>query len=81
MRESGMDEHDFWVLAGRCGGCGCGCPAIMEAANGEDVVIIGDAAAKLLTAAEVRGRIGDGEAAVVISKALLLEALETLERR
>lgn len=73
-----MAENAFRILAGKCNSCDCGCPAIMEAPNGEDVVIVGDTAAKLLNEAQVRARIGQGEAAIVISKALLLEALASL---
>ena len=68
----------FRVLATRCGSCGCGCPTIMEA--GEDsVVIVGSAADALLNAAAVKEKTGAGEAAVVIPKSLLIEALKSLQ--
>lgn len=73
-------DKEFQLIAGRCGSCGCGCPAILEAANGQDIVIIGDAASALLSSAEVQQRIGSGEAAIVISKQLLREALSRLEK-
>jgi hypothetical protein len=70
--------HEFRILATRCGSCGCGCPTIMEA--GEDViVVVGSTANSLLQAAAVTKKTGDGEAAVVIPKSLLLEALRSLE--
>ncbi|MBT3069840.1 hypothetical protein KKP04_03025 [Rhodomicrobium sp. Az07] len=76
-----MREKTFEILAGRCGdgGCGCGCPTIMQ--SGDDVVIVGDAASRLIEAASVRERIGAGEAAVVIPRALLVEALEALRAK
>jgi hypothetical protein len=68
----------FRILATRCGSCGCGCPTIMEA--GEDsVVIVGAAASSLLDAAAVKERTGHGEAAVVIPRSLLVEALKALQ--
>ena len=68
----------FQILATRCGSCGCGCPTIMEA--GEDsVVIVGAAASSLLDAAAVKERTGNGEAAVVIPRSLLVEALKALQ--
>ncbi|ADP70128.1 hypothetical protein Rvan_0852 [Rhodomicrobium vannielii ATCC 17100] len=76
-----MRETTFEILAARCGdsGCGCGCPTIMQA--GDDVVIVGDGASRLIEAASVRERIGEGEAAVVIPRALLVEALANLRQR
>jgi hypothetical protein len=50
----------------------------MEA--GEDsVVIVGAAASSLLDAAAVKERTGSGEAAVVIPRSLLVEALKALQ--
>jgi hypothetical protein len=71
-------RDEFRILATRCGSCGCGCPTIMEA-GGDSVVIVGSAADSLLDAAAVKARTGDGEAAVVIPKSLLLEALRSLQ--
>jgi hypothetical protein len=68
----------FRILATRCGSCGCGCPTIMEA--GEDsVVIVGSAADALLNAQQVKDKTGAGEAAVVIPRSLLLEAMKALQ--
>ncbi len=68
----------YRILAARCGSCGCGCPTIMEA--GEDsIVIVGSAADSLLEAAVVKEKTGAGEAAVVIPKSLLIEALKSLQ--
>jgi len=69
---------DFRILATRCGSCGCGCPTIMEA-GGDSIVIVGSAADALLSASAVREKTGEGEAAVVIPKSLLLEALRTID--
>ena len=69
---------EFRVLATRCGSCGCGCPTIMEAPN-DAIVIIGSSASSLIDAAAVKEKTGDGEAAVVIPKSLLIEALRLLQ--
>ena len=68
---------EFRVLATRCGSCGCGCPTIMEAPN-DSIVIIGSTANLLVENAAVNEKIGNGEAAVVIPKSLLIEALRSL---
>ncbi len=72
-----MQEHTLRVLAGRCHTDSC-CPAIMECPENGEVVIVGDALNGLIASPEVKSRIGNGEAAVVISKALLIEALKSL---
>ena len=69
---------EFRVLATRCGSCGCGCPTIMEAPN-DSIVIIGSAANFLIDNAVVKEKIGKDEAAVVIPKSLLIEALRSLQ--
>ena len=69
---------EFRVLATRCGSCGCGCPTIMEAPN-DSIVIIGSTANFLIDNAVVKEKIGNSEAAVVISKSLLIEALRSLQ--
>jgi hypothetical protein len=70
-----MSELKLRILATRC--CHTQtCPTILDA--GEDVVIVGSAVGAVLQAAAVRERTGPGEAAVVIPKALLLEALNAL---
>ena len=70
-------SDEFRILATRCGSCGCGCPTIMEAADGS-IVIVGSVANSLLEAAAVKEKTGAGEAAVVIPKSLLTEALQSL---
>ena len=68
----------FRILATRCGSCGCGCPTIMEASDGS-IVVVGSAVNTLLQAAAVMDKTGEGEAAVVIPKSLLIEALRSLQ--
>jgi hypothetical protein len=48
-------------------------------AGGDSIVIVGSAADALLSASAVREKTGEGEAAVVIPKSLLLEALRTID--
>lgn len=74
-----MQEKQFRVLAARCHTSSC-CPAIMESRDSEEIVIVGDAANALLAAQDVKKKIGEGEAAVVIPKSLLIEALKALSR-
>jgi hypothetical protein len=70
---------EFRVLATtRCGSCGCGCPTIMEAPN-DSIVIIGSSTSPLIDAFSVKEKTGNGEAAVVIPKSLLIEALRSLQ--
>lgn len=69
---------EFKVLATRCGACDCGCPTIMEGPD-ESIVIIGSSVSPLTGASPVKEKTGDGEAAVVIPKSLLLEALRSLQ--
>ena len=69
---------EFRVLATRCGSCGCGCPTIMEAPD-DSIVIIGSTANFLVDNAVVKEKIGNSEAAVVIPKSLLIEALRSLQ--
>ncbi len=71
-------SDEFRVLATRCGSCGCGCPTIMETA-GDSIVVVGSIANSIINAAAVREKTGDGEAAVVIPKSLLIEALRSLQ--
>lgn len=73
-----MANEDFRILATRCGSCGCGCPTIMESADGYSIVIVGTARDPALALDSVRARIGEGEAAVMIPKELLLEALKAI---
>jgi precorrin isomerase len=44
--------------------------------SGDDIVVVGSAASALLEAAAVREKVGVDEAAVVIPKSLLLEAMK-----
>jgi hypothetical protein len=78
LSEANMQETKFKVLATRCGSCGCGCPTIMEAGDSGEVVIIGLTQSDLLAHSAVTAKTGEGEAAVVIPKSLLLEALKAL---
>lgn len=71
-------SDEFRVLAARCGSCGCGCPTIMEAPD-NSIVIIGSSVSALIDAASVKEKTGHGEAAVVIPKSLLIEAMRSLQ--
>ena len=71
-------SDEFRVLATRCGGCDCGCPTILEATD-DSIVIIGSSTSSLIDAAAVKEKTGNGEAAVVIPKSLLIEALRSLQ--
>jgi hypothetical protein len=50
----------------------------MECQESDEIVIVGDALNDLLASTDVKGKIGEGEAAVVIPRTLLLEALRKL---
>jgi hypothetical protein len=67
----------FRILATSCGSCGCGCPTIMEAGD-DAIVVVGLATNALVEATAVKSRTGEGEAAVVIPKSLLIEAIQAL---
>ena len=67
----------YQILATSCGSCGCGCPTIMDAGN-DAIVVVGSAMDALLQAAAVKRKTGEGEAAVVIPKSLLIEAIQAL---
>lgn len=73
-----MQKSEFRVLATRCHTASC-CPTILKSQNSDEIVIVGDAASALLASPAVTQKVGPGEAAVVISKALLLEALKSLD--
>ena len=76
-----MDEMSagFKLVATvKCGSCGCGCPTVLEADNGEDLVIVGKLDEIVARASVVKQHVGDGEIAVVIPKSLLLEAAKSL---
>jgi hypothetical protein len=72
-----MQKDEFRVLATRCHTANC-CPTIMASANGEEIIIVGDAASGLLTSPTVTRKVGRDEAAVVIPRDLFLEAIKTL---
>lgn len=73
-----MSETGFRILAAtRCHTDSC-CPAVMESADGENIVIVGSAVSALLSSASVKQRVGEGEAAVAIPKSLLLEAFNAM---
>jgi len=73
-----MQEGKLRLLAGRCHTDSC-CPSILENADGNEIVIVGGALNELLASPDVKKRIGVGEAAVVIPRAILVEALKSLE--
>ena len=68
----------FNVLAKSCGGCGCGCPTVMEGEHPNDLVIVGKLNATVLNSKAVQKHTGEGEIAVVIPKSLLIEAARAL---
>ena len=70
-------SEKFRVLASSCGSCGCGCPTVIEAGD-DAIVVVGSATSALVDAATVRRMTGAGEAAVVIPKSLLIEAIHAL---
>jgi hypothetical protein len=72
-----MQKSELRVLATRCHTASC-CPTILASDNGDDIVIVGNAASALLASPAVTGKVGQGEAAVVIPRDLLLEALKSL---
>lgn len=71
---------EFRVVASLCGSCGCGCPTIMDAGD-DAVIVVGSTTNVLAHAAAVKGRTGEGEAAVVIPRSLLIEAAQALGLR
>ncbi|MFZ0572091.1 MAG: hypothetical protein WCD20_09145 [Rhodomicrobium sp.] len=73
-----MQKKELRVLAGRCHTASC-CPTIMESQESQEIVIVGDALNGLLASPDVKRKIGEGEAAVVIPRALLIEALKSLD--
>jgi hypothetical protein len=82
MMESAMEDagRTFKLVATvKCGSCGCGCPTVLEADNGDDLVIVGRLDEIVARASAVKQHVGDGEIAVVIPKSLLLQAAKSLE--
>jgi hypothetical protein len=67
----------FRILATSCGSCGCGCPTIMEAGD-DAIVVVGSVTNAVIEAAAVKCKTGEGEAAVVIPRSLLIEAIQAL---
>jgi hypothetical protein len=54
------------------------CPTVLEAENGDDLVIVGKLDEIVARAAAVKQHVGEGEMAVVIPRSLLLEAAKAL---
>ena len=75
-----MEEAGRFKLVAtvKCGSCGCGCPTVLEAENGDDLVIVGKLDEIASRAEAVKQHVGAGEIAVVIPKSLLLEAAKSL---
>lgn len=73
-----MQEKQLRVLASRCHTASC-CPTILECSDSDEIVIVGDALNALLAFPDVKSKIGEGEAAVVIPRAILIEALKALK--
>ena len=71
-------KEEFTVLASLCGSCGCGCPTLMESADGKSIVVVGEIDSSLLENKSVSDKVGKGETAVVIPKSVLLEAIKTM---
>ncbi|MEM7775853.1 MAG: hypothetical protein AAF732_09610 [Pseudomonadota bacterium] len=72
-----MSADQFRILAKLCDPCCDNCPTIMESADGQSVVVVGKIGDPSVSSDEVKRHIGDGEAAVIIPKSLLLEAMKT----
>ena len=72
-----MQKNTLRVLAASCHTDSC-CPVIMESQESDEIVIVGDAMNDLPACRDVKRKIGEGEAAVVIPRSLLLEALRKL---
>jgi hypothetical protein len=72
-----MTKAAFKILATRCHTSSC-CPTIMASDTDDAIVIVGDSTNQHLSAIDVTQKVGPGEAAVVIPKELLLEALKAL---
>ncbi|NJM34855.1 MAG: hypothetical protein HC850_09255 [Rhodomicrobium sp.] len=70
--------HQYKVLATRCGGCGCGCPTILETGDADALVVVGQLKGQALDNDAVARYVGEGEIAVLIPKSLLLEAAKAL---
>jgi hypothetical protein len=76
-----MDDagRNFKLIATvKCSSCECGCPTVLEAENGDDLVIVGKLDEIIARANAVKQHVGEGEIAVVIPKSLLLEAAKLL---
>ncbi|MGO9486184.1 MAG: hypothetical protein ACLPX9_16640 [Rhodomicrobium sp.] len=72
-----MQKQQLRVLASRCHTATC-CPTILECRDSGEIIIVGDALNALLASPAVKRKIGEGEAAVVIPRAVLIEALKSL---
>jgi hypothetical protein len=67
------------ILATRCHTSSC-CPTVMVSESGAEIVIVGNSAHTLLSSPAVSEKTGEHEAAIVISRDLLLEAVQALNR-
>ena len=75
------EKHDgvrFAVIAKDCGGCGCGCPTVLEGGESDSLIIVGKLDAVVLNSEDVKKHTGEGEIAVVIPRSLLMQAAKAL---
>jgi hypothetical protein len=72
-----MQKNELRILATLCHTATC-CPTVIESQNSDEIIIVGDAVSALLASPIVTAKIGQSEAAVVIPKDLLLEAMRVL---
>jgi hypothetical protein len=78
-REDHKDANYSVIAKIDCGGCGCGCPTVMEGGEKkDDLIIVGKLDAVVLNSEAVKKHTGEGEIAVVIPKSLLLQAAKAL---
>jgi hypothetical protein len=80
MKPENHSGGEYTVIAKEaCGGCGCGCPTVMEGGEKkDDLIIVGKLDAVVLNSEAVQKHTGEGEIAVVIPKSLLLQAAKAL---
>ena len=76
MDETGFQRFKLLATV-KCGSCGCGCPTVLEADNG-DLVIVGKLDSDIAAVEAVKQYIGEGETAVTIPRSLLLQAVKSL---
>ncbi len=73
-----MQNEKYTVISTRCGSCGCGCPTILQIDKSDELVVVGRLSAHILEDQAVIKHVGEGEAAVIIPRSLLLEAAKSL---